>query len=98
MERIDSITRVVILGSTGSIGRSALSVIGHDGGARLKAWGLSAHTRWQDLAAQAVEHRPRFIAVTDPNLARPMEQELRGTGVQILAGLDGLVRMVQDPE
>jgi 1-deoxy-D-xylulose-5-phosphate reductoisomerase len=98
MERIDSITRVVILGSTGSIGRSALSVIGHDGGTRLRAWGLSAHTRWHDLAAQAVEHRPRFIAVTDPELARPMEHELRGMGVQVLAGLDGLVRMVQDPE
>ena len=27
-----------------------------------------------------------------------MEQELRGQGVQVLAGLDGLVRMVQDPE
>ncbi len=73
-------------------------MIGHDGGARLRAWGLSAHTRWQDLAAQAIEHRPRFIAVTDPELARPVEQELRGTGVQVLAGLDGLVRMVQDPE
>ena len=98
MERIDSLTRVVVLGSTGSIGRSALSVIGHDGGARLRAWGLSAHTRWQELAAQAVEHRPRFVAVADPNLAGPMEQALRGTGVQVLAGLDGLVRMVQDPE
>ena len=27
-----------------------------------------------------------------------MEQELRGMGVEVLAGLDGLVRMVQDPE
>ncbi len=97
MERIDSLTHVVILGSTGSIGRSALSVIEHDGGARLKAWGLSAHSRWQDLASQAVAHRPRFIVVTDPKLVRPVEQELRGLGVQVLAGLDGLVKMVQDP-
>ncbi len=97
MDRIDSLTHVVVLGSTGSIGRSALSVIEHDGGVRLKAWGLSAHSRWQDLAAQAVAHRPRFIAVTDPKLVRPMEQELRGLGVQVLAGLDGLVKMVQDP-
>ncbi|HZW32352.1 MAG TPA: 1-deoxy-D-xylulose-5-phosphate reductoisomerase [Isosphaeraceae bacterium] len=97
MDRVDSLTHVVILGSTGSIGRSALSVIEHDGGTRLRAWGLSAHTRWRDLAAQAAVHRPRFIAVTDPELARPLERELRGTGVQVLAGLDGLVRMVQDP-
>ena len=31
MERSDSLTHVVILGSTGSIGRSAMSVIEHDG-------------------------------------------------------------------
>ena len=30
-------TNVVILGSTGSVGQSALSVIEHDGGARLRA-------------------------------------------------------------
>src|SRR3954454_10520820 len=97
MDRIDPLTRVVILGSTGSIGRSALSVIDHDGGARLRAWGLSGHARWRDLAAQAVAHRPRFVTLTDPELARVMERELRGTGVEVLAGLDGLVRMVQDP-
>jgi 1-deoxy-D-xylulose-5-phosphate reductoisomerase len=89
---------VVILGSTGSIGRSALSVIEHDGGARLKAWGLSGHTRWKELAAQAIAHRPRFVAVTEPDPARWMEHELRGTGVEVLCGLDGLVRMVQHPE
>ena len=98
MERGVSLTHVVILGSTGSIGRSGLSVIDHDGGARLKSWGLSAHSRWQLLVAQAVEHLPRFVSVTDPGLAGLVERELRGTGVQVLAGEDGLIRMVQDPE
>ena len=37
-------TNVVVLGSTGSVGRSALGVIAHDGGARLKARGLGANT------------------------------------------------------
>jgi 1-deoxy-D-xylulose-5-phosphate reductoisomerase len=91
-------TRVVVLGSTGSIGRSALSVIEHDGGARLRAWGLSGHTRWKELAAQATAHRPRFVSVTEPEVARGMERELRGTGIEVLCGLDGVVRMVQDPE
>jgi 1-deoxy-D-xylulose-5-phosphate reductoisomerase len=97
MERVDSLTHVVILGSTGSIGRSGLSVIEHDGGVRLRAWGLSAHTHWQVLADQALTHRPRFIALTDPERVHRIECELRGTGVQVLAGRDGLVRMVQDP-
>jgi 1-deoxy-D-xylulose-5-phosphate reductoisomerase len=98
MERSDSLTRVVILGSTGSIGRSALSVIEHDGGARLKAWGLSAHARWKAMADQAQSHRPRFVALADPERVSLVESELRGTGVQVLAGLDGIIRMVQDPE
>src|SRR5262249_60454182 len=54
-------------------------------------------TRWRDLAAQAAAHRPRYVAATDPEQARPLERALRGTGVEVLAGLDGLVRMVQDP-
>jgi 1-deoxy-D-xylulose-5-phosphate reductoisomerase len=98
MERMDLPTRVVVLGSTGSIGRSALNVIEHDGGARLRAWGLSGHTRWEELASQALAHRPRFVAVTDPEVARGMDRELRGTGIEVLSGLDGVVRMVQDSE
>jgi 1-deoxy-D-xylulose-5-phosphate reductoisomerase len=96
MDRLDSLTHVVILGSTGSIGQSGLSVLEHDGGARLATWGLSAHSRWQDLAAQAKRHRPQFVAVTDASVASQLEAELAGTGVTVLAGEDGLVRMVQD--
>jgi 1-deoxy-D-xylulose-5-phosphate reductoisomerase len=98
MERMNSPTRVVVLGATGSIGRSALNVIEHDGGARLRAWGLSGHTRWKELASQALAHQPRFVAVTEPDVARGMERELRGAGIEVLSGLDGVVRMVQDRE
>ena len=77
MEHAGPSTHVVVLGSTGSIGRSALSVIEHDGGTGLRTWGLSGHTRWKELAAQALAHRPRFVAVTEPDVARRMEQELR---------------------
>jgi 1-deoxy-D-xylulose-5-phosphate reductoisomerase len=98
MERSDSLTHVVILGSTGSIGHSAMSVIEHDGGARLKAWGLSAQSRWKVMAQQAIAHRPRFVAVADAELAPLLKDELRGTGVEVLVGLDGVIRMVQDQE
>jgi 1-deoxy-D-xylulose-5-phosphate reductoisomerase len=98
MDRSDSLTHVVILGSTGSIGRSAMSVIEHDGGARLRAWGLSAHARWERMVEQAIAHRPRFVALADPELAHLAESKLRGTGTEVVAGLDGIVRMVQDPQ
>jgi 1-deoxy-D-xylulose-5-phosphate reductoisomerase len=94
----DRRTNVVVLGSTGSIGRSALDVIKHDGGRRLAAWGFSAHCRWQDLADQARALRPRFVVAADRGAAALLEQALRGTGVQVLGGMDGLIRMVQDAE
>ncbi|MBV8078039.1 MAG: 1-deoxy-D-xylulose-5-phosphate reductoisomerase [Planctomycetaceae bacterium] len=91
-------TSVVILGSTGSIGQSALSVIAHDGGARLRARGLSAHSNREVLVEQARTFRPRFITLTDPEAAASVDGQLRGIGVEMLSGTDGLVRMVQDPE
>lgn len=91
-------TNVVILGSTGSVGRSALSVIAHDRSARLRARGLSAHTRWEPLVEQAREYRPRFIALTDAAAAAQINGQLRGSGVEVLVGPDGIERMVQDPE
>jgi WD40 repeat protein len=51
--------RVVVLGSTGSIGTNCLDVIASLDG-RLRAVGLSAHASWQELFAQAVRHRPRW--------------------------------------
>ncbi|MBX6313330.1 MAG: 1-deoxy-D-xylulose-5-phosphate reductoisomerase [Isosphaeraceae bacterium] len=89
---------VVVLGSTGSIGKSALSVLEHDGGRRLRAFGLSAHSSWEDLVAQARAFRPRYVALTDPEAAARVNGELRGSGIELLRGLEGIIRMVQAPE
>jgi 1-deoxy-D-xylulose-5-phosphate reductoisomerase len=105
MEPGSSVTNVVVLGATGSVGRSALDVIAHthphgDGdsaGPRLRAWGLAAHSQWELLVEQALAARPRYIALTDPTAAARVDGRLRGTGVEVLAGPEGLVRMVADP-
>src|SRR4051794_17424577 len=101
MEPGASVTNVVVLGSTGSVGRSALDVIAnaHAGGSgsRLAAWGLGAHSRWELLVEQARALRPRYITLTDPQAAACVDGQLRGTGVELLTGHDGLIRMVQDP-
>ena len=93
----DSLTHVAILGSTGSIGRSTLDVIEHDGGGHLRAWGLSAHSNWKQLVAQAQQVRPRFVVATDPRRAGQVRDELKGADLEILVGREGLIRMVQDP-
>jgi 1-deoxy-D-xylulose-5-phosphate reductoisomerase len=89
---------VVVLGSTGSVGKSALSVIAHDEGRRLRAFGLGANSSWELLVDQARTFRPRYVGLADADAARCLSGELRGTGVEALAGPDGLVRMAQDPE
>jgi 1-deoxy-D-xylulose-5-phosphate reductoisomerase len=98
MESGVKLTNVVVLGSTGSVGRSALSVIEHDGGARLGVRGLGAHTSWEALVEQARIHRPHYITLTDPEAAACVNGELRGTGVKVLSGPDGLITMVQDEQ
>lgn len=90
-------TRVVVLGSTGSIGKSTLNVIEHDATRRLRAWGLSAHTSWAGLVEQARAFRPRFVTVGDLKGYEALRDDLRDADVEVLAGRDGIIRMVQDP-
>jgi 1-deoxy-D-xylulose-5-phosphate reductoisomerase len=77
---------VVILGSTGSIGRSALSVLsGHRG--RFRVVGLTAHRNLKLLREQVEEFGPEAVAVKDEEAAG----EIRGTiGVPVLSGEAGL--------
>ena len=74
--------RVAVLGSTGSIGCSALEVIAASGG-RLTAAVLAAHRRTALIEEQARRFKPRWVVVTDAQAARrhawnglPRETEL----------------------
>lgn len=89
--------RVAILGSTGSIGTSALDVLAHLPD-RLQAFGLSAHGRVAALLEQARRVRPRFVAVTDPAAARQISPGDLPPGTEMLAGPDALPRLVSHPE
>jgi len=94
---VPSTRRVVVLGSTGSIGLSCLDVVAHLP-ERLRAVGLSAHTNWETLLDQAGRWRPRWITVTDPEAARQARTARIDAGTQLLTGTDGIVRMVTDPD
>jgi 1-deoxy-D-xylulose-5-phosphate reductoisomerase len=82
--------RLLILGSTGSIGTQALEIVARS--ADLELVGLSAERSWETLVAQAVEHRVGRIALADADAgARAAEA---WTGGEILVGAEGLVRLV----
>lgn len=90
--------RVVVLGSTGSVGRSALSVLAHENLTRLQLLGLAANARWQPLLDQARTHRPRYVALADPAAASALRDALKGSGIDVLVGPEGIERLVSLPE
>lgn len=53
---------IAILGSTGSIGRSALRVVDRHPD-RFRVTALTAHSNAEELAAQAAERRPSYVAL-----------------------------------
>ena len=86
--------RLVILGSTGSIGVQALDVVARSGADELQVVGLSAGVDSETLIAQARRHGVTRVALADPqSAARAAEAWTDG---EVLAGPDGLVRLITE--
>jgi 1-deoxy-D-xylulose-5-phosphate reductoisomerase len=68
--------RVLILGSTGSIGRQAVEIVTSSD--QLVLAGVSVHTSWRDAVVQAESLGSPPVAVTDP-----------GAGAEAASGWDG---------
>ena len=82
--------RISILGSTGSIGVQTLDVARNLG---LQVLGLSANSNIDLLEKQAREFKPHIIAVGSESGAKELDSRLKGLGIEILSGVDGLVRV-----
>ena len=80
--------KVVILGSTGSIGENALKVV-RALPSRLRVVGLSACRNTGRLLEQAREFEVDTVAVADPGAARSCSAEA-GSGLRVLQGESGL--------
>src|SRR3954451_24021860 len=82
--------RLLILGSTGSIGVQALDVVARADD--LEPVGLSAESSWEALVEQADAHGVDRIALADADAgARAAEAWTRG---EVLSGAEGLVQLV----
>src|SRR3989441_10635392 len=82
--------RLLILGSTGSIGTQALEVCARS--EKFELVGLSAERSWEALVQQARVHGVRRIALADERMAsRAAEAWTEG---EVLAGATGLVQLV----
>ncbi|MGE0606530.1 MAG: 1-deoxy-D-xylulose-5-phosphate reductoisomerase [Pirellulales bacterium] len=89
-------TRVAILGSTGSIGRSTLEVIAASGG-QMQAVALTAHANLALLEEQARQFRPQWIVGTD-RAALAAENIILPDGVQLLSGPEALAEVAASDE
>jgi 1-deoxy-D-xylulose-5-phosphate reductoisomerase len=85
--------RLLILGSTGSIGTQALDVVARAPGS-FELVGLSAERSQDALIAQAREHGVHRIALNDRDAAARASEAW--TDGEVLSGPEGLVRLVAE--
>jgi 1-deoxy-D-xylulose-5-phosphate reductoisomerase len=92
------VKRIAILGSTGSIGQSALSVVdAHPD--RLAVVGLAAGENTERLAEQIARYRPRIVATASDEALHRLKQQGPFAGVTLAGtGRDGLVAVASHPD
>jgi len=90
-------TRVALLGSTGSIGRSTIDVIEASAG-RFEAWLLAAHTSVGPLLEQAHRLRPAWVVVVDEAAAATIGPGALPAGTRLAHGRAALADLVAADE
>ena len=84
--------KIIILGSTGSIGTQALEVCRRDG---YRVTALAAGGNIPLLERQAREFKPLSVAVFDEEKARELKIKLADTDIKVLSGVDGVCEIAQ---
>jgi 1-deoxy-D-xylulose-5-phosphate reductoisomerase len=83
--------RVLILGSTGSIGTQALEIVAAS--EELQIVGLAAATSWEEVLAQARQHCVPVVAFDDAGAAERARTAWDG---RVLAGEEGIRELIAD--
>ena len=91
--------RLTILGATGSIGVQTLDVVARHP-ERYSIFALVAFTRWQALAEQCLQFRPRYAVLRDTDAALALRNHLAGLGseTEVLAGERALEEVAEATE
>jgi 1-deoxy-D-xylulose-5-phosphate reductoisomerase len=88
--------KVVLLGSTGSIGTSTIKVA-EDLPDRVQLIGLGAGNNLGLLLEQARKHRPTTVSIADPSKERELRAGL-GPETKVFSGAEGLIKLATLPE
>jgi len=92
--------RIAILGSTGSIGRSTLSVV-ESYPERFSVVTLAAGKNLDLAFEQAVRWKPKLISVADEDDAQTLRERLKGkgsSGIEVVHSSSGNVQVATHPE
>ncbi len=92
-------TRVSILGATGSVGESALSVIASGGpdAPEFQVVALTANTNVEALAAAAIATRAEVAVIADESRYGVLKSLLAGTGIEAAAGQEAVSASASRP-
>lgn len=90
--------RMVILGATGSIGASTLSVIERNAN-EYSVYALVAHSSVEKMLALCLTHRPNVVHMVDPAAAKALQEKLpSGLNIKVSTGEDELLELVSSAE
>ena len=91
--------KLVILGSTGSIGKSTLSVV-EQNKTEYEVFGLVGGKNVELMAAQCLLFQPKFAALADENAAKVLAEQLKQFNVktEVLRGQKAICELSAHPE
>ena len=89
--------KIVLLGSTGSIGTQTLDVV-RNNSKELEVVGLAANTRVEMVEKQVREFKPKYVCMFDENAAKDLKQRLSDIDIEVFSGMEGLLEIVSVPE
>jgi 1-deoxy-D-xylulose-5-phosphate reductoisomerase len=91
------VKRIVILGSTGSIGASTLDVVAKFPD-RFQIVGLAAGSNHAMLEEQIRAFHPKVVALSSPDAAKQLRSRIDTTQVEVMDGEGGLCEVARFPE
>ena len=95
------VTKLTVLGATGSIGLNTLEIV-RQFPHKFKIEALSCRSSIERLVEQIKEFQPRLVCVDNSEQARELRETFRdgnsGTETEFVWGVEGLVQISSDPE
>ncbi|MEE0990447.1 MAG: 1-deoxy-D-xylulose-5-phosphate reductoisomerase [Paludibacteraceae bacterium] len=88
--------KIVILGSTGSIGTQTIDVVASNPD-KFELFGITAHSNSELLISQARKYKPNFVIVTKDECYPIVKEALSNEDIKVFAGIDSVCDLVSMP-